>query len=131
MVHRVPGSKGLFFGFAALSLIFFQFGAKIPVILHIALSAEIASSVTGNPGWGLFFGFLAAILSEIFACLFLLHGDTHIDPPALALVVTFTVFYVFHVLGIFISPPVIAYLFNGILILLYFLFGKVTIKSNV
>ncbi|MFH1941992.1 MAG: hypothetical protein ABIL68_07780, partial [bacterium] len=99
MVVLVPGSMGFFFGLAALSLIFFQFGAKIPVILHIALSAEMVVAATGTVGWGLVFGLLAVFLSEIFACVFLIHGDTHIDPPAMSLVVMFALYPVCVVTG--------------------------------
>jgi hypothetical protein len=98
-VKMVPGSTGLFFGFAALSLVFFQFGAKIPVILHVALSAEMIVAATGNIGWGLSFGLIAIFLSELFACVFLIHGDTHIDPPAMSLVVTFSLYPLLVLLG--------------------------------
>ncbi len=99
MVKLVPGSTGLFFGFAALSLVFFQVGAKIPVILHVALSAEMIVAATGNIGWGLTFGFSAIFLSELFACIFLIHGDTHIDPPAMSLVATFSLYPLLSLLG--------------------------------
>ena len=89
-VIHYPGTSGLFFGLAAFSLILFHAGVKIPVILHMALAADWAATVTQRWEWGIFFGVFAAILSELFACLFLLHGDTHIDPPAIALVITFT-----------------------------------------
>jgi len=92
IVKAIPTSAGILFGLSALTLIFFQFGNKIPVTLHVILSAVMVTRLSNSILWGLFFGLLAAILSEIFACLFLLHGDTHIDPPALSLVVTFSLY---------------------------------------
>lgn len=107
MVKMVPRSTGLYFGFAALSLVFFQFGAKIPVILHIALSTEMIITATGHVGWGVVFGLLAIFLSELFACIFLIHGDTHIDPPAMSLVVTFSLYPVLRSLMMFGLPGII------------------------
>jgi len=114
-VQALPASTGLFFGFGALSLLFFQFGAKIPVILHIALSAEFLTLATGHAGWGLVFGVLAAFLTEWLACVFLIHGDTHIDPPAMSLVVIFTIYPVCRVTGIFSLTGIMPYLFACIM----------------
>lgn len=41
---------------------------------------------------------LAALLGELFSRLFLIHGDTHIDPPANAIWVMATVVFVFSLL---------------------------------
>ena len=103
-VKLLPTATGLFFGFAALSLLFFQFGAKIPVILHIALSAEVIGFATGSVGWGLAFGLLATFLTELFACFFLIHGDTHVDPPAMSLVVVYTLYPILTLIGVFHLP---------------------------
>lgn len=105
IVKSLPASTGLLFGFAAVSLLFFQFGAKIPVILHIALSAEFMAHVTGDVGWGLVFGLLATFLTELFACVFLIHGDTHVDPPAMSLVVVYTLYPILTLIGAFHLPP--------------------------
>jgi len=86
----LPGSFGLVFGLAALTLPLYYFGARIPIILHIAWSAEYAVLLTKDIGWGLVFGILAAVLADLFACLFLIHGDTHIDPPAMSVMVIFS-----------------------------------------
>jgi len=86
-----PESTALVFGFAAISLIFLQIGYSIPVTHHIVLAAEYGAFVTGNLWWGAFFGLLSAFIGEFFAHLFLNHGDTHIDPPAAALAVIFTI----------------------------------------
>jgi hypothetical protein len=41
---------------------------------------------------------LAALLGELFSRLFLIHGDTHIDPPANAIWVMATVVFVLSLL---------------------------------
>ena len=95
-----PASVSLIFGLVSFSLIFYHFGAKIPVTHHIALSAEFVAALSGNIWWGLAAALLAAFLGELFASLFLNYGDTHIDPPALALVVIYSIV---PILGIAIS----------------------------
>lgn len=86
-----PESTAIVFGFSAISLIFIQMGYRIPVTHHIVLAAEYGAFVTGNLWWGAFFGLLSAFIGEFVAHLFLNHGDTHIDPPATALAVVFTI----------------------------------------
>jgi hypothetical protein len=97
----MPGSVGLTFGIVTFLLIFMQFGYKVPVTHHIALSASMLTAATGNMVWGVGFGILAAFLGEISACLFTYHGDTHIDPPTMALVGTFTIYPLLDYAGIF------------------------------
>jgi hypothetical protein len=89
IARSLPRSTGLAFGLAAMTLAFSYAGAKIPIVLHIAWAAEYAVLLTGSLAIGLFCGLLAALLAELTAGLFLLHGDTHIDPPASAVAVTF------------------------------------------
>jgi len=81
----------LLFGFTVIALTFLLFNTKIPVTHHIALSAEFVTVATGDVGWGLAFGVLAAFLGELYAVLFISYGDTHIDPPSAALATTFTI----------------------------------------
>jgi len=81
----MPAARGMLFGFAAVSLVFLQFGRKVPVTHHVILAAELFAAGTGSVWWGLAAGLTAAWLAELFACLFLIHADTHIDPPAMAL----------------------------------------------
>ena len=97
----LPGSVGITFGFVAFLLIFMQFGFKVPVTHHIALSASVFTVITGDVAWGVTFGILAAYLGEFFACLFVYHADTHIDPPTMAIVGTFTIFPALEVLNVF------------------------------
>ena len=76
------------FGIAAASLIFAQMGGQTPVTHHIALPAALAALATGSLAVGALFGIGGAFAGELFARLFLIHGDTHIDPPAAAIAFT-------------------------------------------
>jgi hypothetical protein len=89
---QFPALILLWFGVAAASLIFLQYGTKVPVWHHIALASEQVIVIgRGDVWWGLTFGILAAFLGEIYACLFTAHGDSHIDPPSASLFTTFTI----------------------------------------
>lgn len=90
IISLLPQAAGLMFGIVVTALIFLQYGTTIPVSHHIALSAELVTVATGNIWWGLTFGVIAVFLGEIYACLFLNHGDNHIDPPSATLATTFT-----------------------------------------
>ena len=77
---------------------------------------------------------LAAFLAELLACLFVNHGDTHIDPPTFALVGTFSLFPLLNLTGIFNINSNIVWLFPIIIsitgyITLMFL-RKESIKLN-
>lgn len=76
------------FGLSALSLIFFQFGGKIPMTHHMTIVAAIAATSTGSLAFGVLMGVLSGIVAEISARLTLINGDTHIDPPANAIWIT-------------------------------------------
>ena len=74
------------FGFAATGLLFLHTGTTVPVWHHIALPAAIGYSLSGgNLYAGAAAGVGGAILGELYARVFLNHGDTHIDPPAAAI----------------------------------------------
>jgi len=73
------------FGISATSLLFLQVGVKVPVTHHITLIAALAASLSGNLLIGGLFGLIAAIVGECSSRLMLIHGDTHIDPPANAI----------------------------------------------
>ena len=102
----------LVFGFAVISLAYLLYNTKIPVTHHVALSAEFVVVVTGDIGWGLAFGLMAVFLAELFAVMFMSYGDTHIDPPSVALAATFTIQSILHVTGVLdlrgVEPMVIA-----------------------
>lgn len=101
MAVLLPGSSGLIFGFATVAYTFMIMGYKIPVTHHIALSASMVTAATGSLAWGITFGILAGYLGELCAALFLYYGDTHIDPPTMALVLTFTLFPLMNAIHIF------------------------------
>lgn len=79
------------FGLSAFSLIFFQFGGEIPMTHHITIIAALGATTTGSLLFGVVVGILSGILAEISSRLFLIRGDTHIDPPANAIWVMTTV----------------------------------------
>jgi hypothetical protein len=79
------GGDVLGFGFAAALLLFLQFGARMPVTHHIALPAAAAAISFDSFAAGIAFGIAGAFAGELWARLLLIHGDTHIDPPAAAI----------------------------------------------
>lgn len=95
-----PDASGVIFGLSAVALFFLLITQKTPIIFHIVLAVQLFTSATGNIWWGLIFGILTAFLAETFACLFLIHGDTHIDPPAMALTVIFSLYPLLSLLGL-------------------------------
>jgi hypothetical protein len=84
-----PERGGLFLGFglSCASLLFLQLGVLVPVTQHITLVAAIAAIGSGSLVWGAVAGIATALLGELFARLFLIWGDTHIDPAAMSIVV--------------------------------------------
>jgi hypothetical protein len=76
------------FGIAAASLIFAQIGGQMPVTHHIMLPAAVGALAFDCLIAGAAFGVIGAFAGEFFARLFLIHGDTHIDPPAAAIAFT-------------------------------------------
>ena len=87
------GSPVLGFGISAASLVFLQCGVdNIPVTHHITLPGSIgafgALPLYGPEGamvFGLIFGIFGAVMGEVCARVFYMHGDTHVDPPAFAI----------------------------------------------
>jgi len=83
---KLAGAGGVIgFGISAVSLLFLQFGVKVPVTHHVTLIAALAASTSGSLLVGAVFGLLAAFVGEFASRLMLIHGDTHIDPPANAI----------------------------------------------
>lgn len=98
------------FGISAASLLFLNLGvARIPVTHHMTLpgatafmatNENVIVEITGNadPAFamgfipsvliGTLFGVLGALIGEISQRIFYAHSDTHLDPPAAAIVVT-------------------------------------------
>ena len=100
------GSAFLGFGISAASLTFLNLGVeKIPVTHHMTLPASTAALAIfgGQPAAGStnaiialivagVFGIYGALVGEVVQRIFYAHSDTHLDPPAAAIVVgTFTV----------------------------------------
>ncbi len=91
----LPFGVLLGYGISATALIFLQFGFSVPVTHHMTLPASVAAvgvTVAGGPQIiailvGAVAGILGALLGELFSRLFLIHGDTHLDPPANAIIV--------------------------------------------
>lgn len=81
------------YGFSAVALLLLQFGQPGPVTHHMTLSAAVATSTImiagGSEGVAMALGVVAgvagALFGELAARVFLIHGDTHIDPPAIAI----------------------------------------------
>jgi hypothetical protein len=97
-----PGLAGVWFGFATATLVFLQFGVKVPVWHHIALSAELVIAAAGGDiWWGVAFAVLAVYLGEFYAMLFTAHGDSHIDPPSATLFTTYTIMAILKAVGAF------------------------------
>lgn len=95
------GGVVLGFGISAVSLIFALYGTKIAVTHHITLIASGAAIASGSLVWGALFGIAAALVGQFMACTFLIHGDTHIDPPACTIFSMWIVIVLFGVSGIF------------------------------
>lgn len=73
------------FGISAASLVFLALGASFPVTHHMTISAAYAAIASGSLWVGVLAGVAGGLLGELASRLFLIHGDTHIDPPATAI----------------------------------------------
>ena len=82
------GGDVIGFGIAATSLVFAQFGLKVPVTHHMALPAAAAALGSGDFLMGPVFGIVGAFAGEGFSRVFHQHGDTHVDPPAAGIALT-------------------------------------------
>lgn len=122
----VTGSAFLAFGFTAASLIFLNLGMeKMPITHHMALPAsilvvglagandptlleagatpgEISSTVTLSLAVvaGGAIGALAGLFGELAERVFYAHADTHLDPPAAAIVLSTLLIGVLEVVGV-------------------------------
>ncbi len=73
------------FGISAATLVFLALGLEFPVTHHMTISASYAAVATGSILVGAVAGIVAALVGELGSRLFLIHGDSHIDPPAFAI----------------------------------------------
>jgi hypothetical protein len=77
-----------FVGFcvSAVTLAMLFLGSEIPVTHHITICASYAVvASSGSIWWGIAAGVLAAYAGDFFARTFYCYGDTHVDPPAMAI----------------------------------------------
>lgn len=107
------GSVFLTFGISAASLLFLNLGVqRIPVTHHISLiSSTSIVAATGGAYMeyslgsmlltGALFGFITALFGELFQRVFYAHGDTHVDPPAGAIVMATLLIVILALFGIF------------------------------
>jgi hypothetical protein len=106
------GSVFLPFGIAAASLAFFALGLySFPVTHHMALPAGIAAvAVDAEPAVAVVvaggFGLLGAITGEAAQRVLYAHADTHLDPPAVSIVVTSLAITLLATAGVFDPGPV-------------------------
>ena len=79
------GGDVLGFGISTTILTFLIMGQKVPVTHHMALPAAMAVTHGGGLFLAAMCGLAGALLGEAASRVFLIHGDTHIDPPAVAI----------------------------------------------
>ena len=79
------GKESLGFGISTVILTFLVMGNKVPVTHHISLPAALGVVNGGGVIAGALCGIIGALLGELASRVFLIHGDTHIDPPAVAI----------------------------------------------
>jgi hypothetical protein len=78
-------ADALAFGIATSVLLFLIMGQKVPVTHHIALPAALGVLHGAGFVGGVACGMAGAVIGEIGSRVFLIHGDTHIDPPAVGI----------------------------------------------
>jgi hypothetical protein len=122
-VAYVTASPFLGFGIAAASLLFLSLGMeRFPVTHHMALPAGLVTVALapGAPGpsltaatlqatvplWlvvagGALFGLLGGLLGELAQRALYAHADTHLDPPAVSILLTTLLLAVLDIAGVF------------------------------
>ena len=103
------GSIFLGYAISAMSLLFLELGVeKIPVTHHItlmgAVGAVVASPLVGSEPVVVLVagavGALSGVAGEVTQRIFYSHSGTHVDPPAMAIVVVTTLVGVLYLLGV-------------------------------
>lgn len=115
-IALVSNSAFLAFGITLAALAFLCVGLySFPVTHHMALPAGIAAiAVAGefDPIVALIaaglFGVLGALLGEVAQRVFYAHGDTHVDPPAVSIVLTSLLLTLLATVGV-VDPALIPY----------------------
>ena len=106
------GSAVLGFGISAASLVFLQCGVdNIPVTHHITLPGSMGAigavgpfGAEGAMVFALIFGVVGAVLGEVCARVFYMHGKTHVDPPAFAIFLAAILSATLTTAGVFDAP---------------------------
>lgn len=99
-----PGTEAIGFSLSTISLGFLLMGTKVPVTHHISMTAALAVVHGGGVLTGVVFGMLGAVLGEVASRATLIHGDTHIDPPAVAIALVATLLLVLRAAGVSLQP---------------------------
>jgi hypothetical protein len=108
-IYIITESIFLGYGISAISLLFLNLGVeKIPVTHHITLlgsvGAAIATATIGGGAAALLlggaFGAVSGLLGEFTQRLFYSHSGTHVDPPAMAIVIFMLVLGILRVAGV-------------------------------
>ena len=115
-IALVTNSAFLAFGLTMAALAFLALGLySFPVTHHMALPAGIAALavvVDFDPLVALVaagvFGVLGGVLGELTQRLFYAHGDTHVDPPAMSIVLTSLLLTLLATAGV-LEPEMIPY----------------------
>jgi hypothetical protein len=104
------GSPFLAFGISAATLTFLNLGVeKIPVTHHMTLPASTAALAftngaevysTGAIVLAAVFGISGALCGEVVQRIFYAHADTHLDPPAFAIVINTFIIAVLAIVGV-------------------------------
>jgi hypothetical protein len=98
IIAVLSGSPFLAFGISAASLALLVVDTReipfdVPATHHVTLPAGIAALSVGFGGWplalvvGTVFGITGALSGELAQRVFYAHADTHLDPPAVAIVI--------------------------------------------
>jgi hypothetical protein len=100
----VGGRETFALGVSTVVLTFLVMGSKVPVTHHISMPAALGIVHGGGVLMGGLCGLLGACLGEVASRVFLIHGDTHIDPPAVAIAAVATILLLLHAAGIVLPP---------------------------
>jgi hypothetical protein len=112
-IALASGSPFLAFGVTAASLAFLALGLyDVPVTHHMALPASIAALAvsTSDPAIAIavggVFGVVGGLLGELAQRVVYAHGDTHVDPAAVSIVLTSLLVVILVAAGVLDAGPV-------------------------
>jgi hypothetical protein len=104
LANQAAASNALFVGFlvSAASLLLLQVGVEAPVTHHITLPAAYAVAASGgNILWGVAIAIITSNLGDLGSRVFYIHGETHVDPPAMAIFTGSLLVYLLGVAGVY------------------------------